>query len=188
MDSAIRKRVRAFFRDLTLMKPGLFGESCSSMVWKASTSSCVPKVKTAGKIVEELSLSIPGNLLPKNSNYKIFISAVVVFIAAERENRLAIGGATNGWKRVDYTVILQVYAHSLHPNSEDVMTDFDTLIDNIKERLRSDHNFGDTTGNLVWQGAEPVINGRYGEPATNNEGATDIFAELEFDVTEMIQA
>jgi hypothetical protein len=68
------------------------------------------------------------------------------------------------------------------------MTDFDTLIDNIKERLRSDHNFGDTTGNLVWQGAEPVINGRYGEPATNNEGATDIFAELEFDVTEMIQA
>jgi hypothetical protein len=115
-------------------------------------------------------------------------SAVVVFIAAERENRLAIGGATNGWKRVDYTVILQVYAHSLYPNSEDVMTDFDTLIDNIKERLRSDHNFGDPTGNLVWQGAEPVINGRYGEPATNNEGATDIFAELEFDVTEMIQA
>jgi hypothetical protein len=132
---------------------------------------------------------------PKRINFQVNAlpgqmtrSAVVVFIAAERENRLAIGGATNGWKRVDYTVILQVYAHSLHPNSEDVMTDFDTLIDNIKERLRSDHNFGDTTGNLVWQGAEPVINGRYGEPATNNEGATDIFAELEFDVTEMIQA
>jgi len=132
---------------------------------------------------------------PKRINFQVNAlpgqmtrSAVVVFIAAERENRLAIGGATNGWKRVDYTVILQVYAHSLYPNSEDVMTDFDTLIDNIKERLRSDHNFGDTTGNLVWQGAEPVINGRYGEPATNNEGATDIFAELEFDVTEMIQA
>jgi hypothetical protein len=132
---------------------------------------------------------------PKRINFQVNAlpgqmtrSAVVVFIAAERENRLAIGGATNGWKRVDYTVILQVYAHSLHPNSEDVMTDFDTLIDNIKQRLRSDHNFGDTTGNLVWQGAEPVINGRYGEPATNNEGATDIFAELEFDVTEMIQA
>ena len=132
---------------------------------------------------------------PKRINFQVNAqpgqmtrSAVVVFIAAERENRLAIGGATNGWKRVDYTVILQVYAHSLHPNSEDVMTDFDTLIDNIKERLRSDHNFGDPTGNLVWQGAEPVINGRYGEPATSNEGATDIFAELEFDVTEMIQA
>jgi hypothetical protein len=68
------------------------------------------------------------------------------------------------------------------------MADFDTLIDNIKTRLRSDHTFGDPTGNLVWQGAEPVIMGRYGEPATANEGATDIFAELEFDITQMIQA
>jgi hypothetical protein len=40
----------------------------------------------------------------------------------------------------------------------------------------------------VWQGAEPVINGVYGEPATTNEGATETFAELQFDVTEMIQA
>jgi hypothetical protein len=115
-------------------------------------------------------------------------AACVIFIASENENRLAIGGATNGWKRVDYTVILQIYTHSLHRNAEDVMADFDILIDNIKERLRSDHNFGDTTGTLVWQGAEPIINGRYGEPATSNEGATEIFAELEFAVTEMIQA
>lgn len=115
-------------------------------------------------------------------------SACVIFIASETENRLAIGGATNGWKRVDYTVILQIYSHSMHRNAEAVMTDFDTLIDNIKERLRSDHNFGDPTGVLVWQGAEPIINARYGEPATSDEGATEIFAELEFVVTEMIQA
>lgn len=132
---------------------------------------------------------------PKRINYQVNSqpgqltrSAVVVFIAAERENRLAIGGATNGWKRVDYTVILQVYTHSLQRNAEDVMTDFDTLIDNIKERLRSNHNFGDTTGTLVWQGAEPVINARYGEVSTSNEGASEVFAEIEFDVTEMIQA
>jgi hypothetical protein len=132
---------------------------------------------------------------PKRINFQINAqpgqmtrSACVVFIAQERENRLAIGGATNGWKRVDYTVILQLYVHSLHAESEDAMADFDILIDNIKERLRSDHNFGDSTGVLVWQGAEPVIIGRYGEPATAKEGATDIFAELEFEVTEMIQA
>jgi len=68
------------------------------------------------------------------------------------------------------------------------MTDFDTLIDNIKTRLRSDHRFGDTTGTLVWQGAEPRITTRYGEPSTSNEGATETFAEIEFDATEMIQA
>ena len=115
-------------------------------------------------------------------------AACVIYIASENENRLAIGGATSGWKRVDYSVILQIYVHSLHRNAEDVMTDFDTLIDNIKTRLRSDHNFGDTTGALVWQGAEPIISGMYGEPATNEEGASEIYAELQFDVTEMIQA
>lgn len=113
---------------------------------------------------------------------------VIIFIASETENRLAIGGATNGWKRVDYTIVLQIYQHSLERNSQDAMIAFDTLIDNLKERLRSDHNFGDPTGNLVWQGAEPIINGRYGEPATTKEGATETFAELEFMVTEMIQA
>lgn len=132
---------------------------------------------------------------PKRINYQVNSlpgqlsrAAVVVFIAAETETRLAIGGATNGWKRVDYTVIIQIFQHSLHRNAEEAMTDFDTLIDNIKTRLRSDHTFGDPTGNLVWQGAEPIINARYGEPATSKEGATETFAEIEFMVTEMIQA
>lgn len=132
---------------------------------------------------------------PKRINYQVNSqpgqlsrAAVVVFIVTENETRLAIGGATSGWKRVDYTVILQVYLHSLERNAEDAMTAFDTLIDNLKTRLRSNHNFGDSTGTLVWQGAEPVIRARYGEPATSNEGATEIYAEIEFDVTEMIQA
>lgn len=132
---------------------------------------------------------------PKRINFQVNSTAgqmsraaAVIFIQSETESRLAIGGATNGWKRVDYGIILQIYQHSLRPNSEDVMADFDTLIDNIKTRLRSDHNFGDTTGTLVWQGAEPIINASYGEPATNEEGATELFAELQFDVTEMIQA
>jgi hypothetical protein len=115
-------------------------------------------------------------------------AALVVFIQSENETRLAIGGATNGWKRVDYSIVLQIFHHSLHRNAEDAMTDFDTLVDNIKTRLRSDHNFGDTTGTLVWQGAEPIINATYGEPSTVAEGATETYAELQFDVTEMIQA
>ena len=132
---------------------------------------------------------------PKRINYQVGSTAgqlsraaVVIYIQSESETRLAIGGATNGWKRVDYSVILQVFQHSLQRNAEDAMTDFDTLIDNIKTRLRSDHRFGDTTGTLVWQGAEPAINTTYGEPSTSNEGATETFAEIQFDVTEMIQA
>lgn len=133
---------------------------------------------------------------PKRINYQVNSqagqlsrAAVVIFIQSEREKRLAIGGATSGWKRVDYSIILQVYQHSLERNSEDAMVAFDTLIDSIKTRLRADHNFGDSTGTLVWQGAEPEINCTYGEPASvEGSPATETFAEIQFDVTEMIQA
>lgn len=132
---------------------------------------------------------------PKRINFQVNSTAgqlsraaAIIFIQSENENRLAIGGAHSGWKRVDYSVIIQIYHHSMQPNSENAMADFDTLIDNVKERLRSDHNFGDTTGTLVWQGAEPVISASYGEPKTLKEGATETYAELQFDVTEMIQA
>lgn len=112
----------------------------------------------------------------------------VVFIAGEQETRIALGGAHNGWKRVDYTVIIALYHHSLERDAEDAMADFDSIVDGIKDRLRSDHNFGDTTGKLVWQGAEPEITCRYGEPSSVEGTATETFAEIEFAVTEMIQA
>jgi len=115
-------------------------------------------------------------------------AAVVIYIQAERETRIAVGGPYTGWKRVDYTVVLQIFHNSVEPTAQAAMADFDILVDSIKERLREDHNFGDTTGTLVWQGAEPAINALYGEPSTSNSGATDTFASLEFEVTEMIQA
>jgi len=132
---------------------------------------------------------------PKRINFQVNAvagqmsrSAAVIFIESERETRLAIGGATNGWKRVDYTVVLQVFHHSLQNNSEDAMTDFDTLVDNIKNTLRASHNFGDSSQVNVWQGAEPAIDAMYGEPSTSDNGATETWAELRFDVTQMIQA
>jgi hypothetical protein len=128
------------------------------------------------------------NFQTNSSAGQLSRAAVVVFISSERENRLAIGGATNGWKRVDYSIILQIFHHSLQRDAEDAMADFDVLVDAIKTRLRSDHTFGDTTGTLVWQGAEPVITANYGEPKTIAEGATETYAELQFDVTQMINA
>lgn len=132
---------------------------------------------------------------PKRINYQVNSqpgqlsrAAAVIFIQSERESRIAVGGATNGWKRIDYSVIVQIYQHSMERDPQLAMASFDTLIDSIKARLRADHNFGDPTGNLVWQGAEPEINTTYGEPATDNGGATETFAEIQFDVTEMIQA
>lgn len=123
-------------------------------------------------------------------------AAAVVFIENEQESRIAIGGVGpmaeggygKGWKRVDYGVALQVFHHSLQRNSEDAMDDFDCLIDTIKDRLRAgQHTLGVENPNLIWQAAEPGIDVQYGEPLTNDSGATETWAAIRFTVTEMIE-
>jgi hypothetical protein len=129
-------------------------------------------------------INFETNSLPSQLNR----CAAVIFIESEREQRIAVGGATNGWKRVDYTVAIQLFHHSMERNAEDTMDNFDQTIDNLKTLLRSDHRFGDTSGTLVWQGAEPLIDVSYGEPMSQNGNSTETWATLRFDVTQMIQA
>lgn len=118
-------------------------------------------------------------------------AAAVVFIENESEERLAIGGAYDGWKRVDYLVALQVFHHSLQRNPEDAMDDFDAVIDAIKERLRKGGHrldLADSDGSVIWQAAEPSIDVQYGEPVSNDGTSTETWAAIRFTVTQMIRA
>lgn len=120
-------------------------------------------------------------------------AAAVVFIESESESRIAIGGvlpsgAGLGWKRVDYSVALQIFHHSLQRNAEDAMDDFDQVLDAVKDRLRNGfHTLGEQDPNVIWQAAEPSIDVQYGEPLTNEGGATETWAAVRFMVTQMIE-
>ena len=161
-------------------------------VGRAQVRSTIASFVTPGTVA---GLNQVFTSFPKRINFEVNSTpgqlsrcAAVIFIESERETRVAMGGATNGWKRIDYQIVLQLFHHSLQPNSEDAMTDFDSVIDALKVKLRSSHTFGDSTGTLVWQGAEPVINVSYGEPLSGNGNSTETWAAVRFDVTQMIQA
>lgn len=116
-------------------------------------------------------------------------AAGLVFIAGETEDRIAIGGASNGWKRIDYDVQFQVFTHSMENYSQDAMDTFDAIIDAIKAQLRGGgHRLNLPDGSVIFQAAEPGITVNYGEPLTNDGGATEIWAAVGFTVTQMIQA
>jgi hypothetical protein len=116
-------------------------------------------------------------------------AAGVVFISAEDESRIAIGGASDGWKRIDYDVQFQIYTHSVAQYSQDAMDDFDAIVDAVKVQLRAGgHRLGQTTGDVIWQAAEDSIRVNYGEPVTNDGGATEIWAAVEFVVTQMFRS
>lgn len=123
-------------------------------------------------------------------------AAAVVFIESENESRIAIGGVGAlpegvgyGWKRVDYQVALQIFHHSLQREAQDAMDDFDQLIDDVKDVLRAgQHTLGNDDPNEIWQAAEPSIDVQYGEPITNEGGATETWAAIRFTVTQMIHS
>ena len=69
------------------------------------------------------------------------------------------------------------------------MDTFDQIVDAVKAQLRSGgHRLDLPDGSKIWQAAEPGISVQYGEPLTNDGGATEIWAAVEFTVTQMIQA
>jgi len=115
-------------------------------------------------------------------------AVAVIFIENEIETRLALGGEHSGVKRIDYNVAVQVFHHSMWDDGTKVMDDFDVTLDGIKDLLRSDHRFGDTTGTLIWQGAEPAIDVSYGVPKKINGAATETWAAIRFTVTQIFNA
>ena len=125
------------------------------------------------------------NALPSQLNR----CAAVIFIENETETRIANGGVSNGWKRIDYSIALQLFHHSMERNSEDAMADLDNIIDDLKEVLRAgDHRLGDASGVQIWQAAEAVIDVTYGEPLSQKGTSTETWATVRFIVTQMIQA
>lgn len=125
------------------------------------------------------------NALPSQINR----CAAVIFIENETETRIANGGVSDGWKRIDYSIALQLFHHSLERDSKDAMADLDIIIDNLKEILREgDHRLGDASGVQIWQAAEPIIDVTYGEPLSQKGTSTETWATVRFIVTQMIQA
>jgi hypothetical protein len=111
----------------------------------------------------------------------------IVAILSETEERRGIGGATSGKKWVHYEVQLEVFMHSIQRHSETAMADFDTLMDNIKDKLRADR-YLNAYPSVVFEAGEMYLDGVYGEPRVLQDGSTEIWGAIRFEVSEFINA
>jgi hypothetical protein len=113
----------------------------------------------------------------------------VVFLTAESEVRLALGGPHSGKKRIIYSVDLELYHHSVAREPGEAMDHFDQMIDQLKDQIRADHQFGDDTG-TVFQAAEGPygIQIAYERPAQVNSEAIETWARLSFQVESIVTA
>lgn len=108
----------------------------------------------------------------------------VVQIVGEREERIAIGGATSGKKWVHYTVEIDVFCHSIETHAETAMDFFDSVIDGVKAHLRSDRWLNDYP--VIFEAGERSLIGLYGEPKVLADGASEIWGAVQFEVSEVL--
>jgi len=87
-------------------------------------------------------LTVEGDFYNGNDpNHK---SGCIIFlwIESERENRIAVGGAHNGRKLVEYNFIMDCYFRSTDPRSEDAAAENETFLDSLIAAIRADRNAG----------------------------------------------
>jgi hypothetical protein len=111
-------------------------------------------------------------------------AVAVVGILSENEERIALGGEHSGKKWVHYSVELQVLLNSREQHSEDAMTVFDEVIDAVKERLRSNRRLDNFP--VIFEAGEKSLDGEYGEPRLLEDGSTEIWGSVRFEVSEIL--
>lgn len=148
---------------------------------------------TAGGVPDQLDKVWTS--FPKTINFKAgrrlttvdTHAQAVVYIPRQSETRESIGGEHQGWKRVAYSVVLQVFTESKQRDADTAMADVDMLADALHDRLAADHTFGQPD-TVIFTAGEPDIDLLFGEPMTNKLGATEVWFQLAFTVVQWYQA
>lgn len=108
----------------------------------------------------------------------------VVGILEEHEERRGVGGEHSGKKWVHYMCEIQVLVNSREQHSEVSMDFFDSIIDAVKDRLRSNRRLDDYP--VIFEAGEAQLNGEYGEPRLIEDGSTEIWGAVRFEVSEFL--
>ena len=145
----------------------------------------VPGINT---VYRTFPRSVPATAFVAGQTGARYGAVASVHILSDAEQRIALGGATNGWKRLDYQIEIQLWFRWTGPVT-DVGDDagieasdvFDTMVDTLKARIRADR----TAGGTVWQWGEKRLTGRYGELVERGD-ALELWAGIVVEVTEML--
>ena len=108
----------------------------------------------------------------------------VVHIMSETEERVGVGGEHSGKKWVHYQVQFQVLTNSREQLSENSMVFFDSVIDAVKDRLRSNRRLDDYP--VIFEAGERELIGEYTDPVLLEDGSTEIWGAVTFEVSEFL--
>jgi len=115
-------------------------------------------------------------------------TTLVVRLLAEQDVRLSTPAVT-GWRKIDYDVEL-VACHVFYGDGPDAADDLDGLLEQVKDRIRSDPLIGQPATVIfeVGQGPNPQIRVARGEPLFLDNDAVVTFVSVQFVASETVHA
>jgi hypothetical protein len=121
-------------------------------------------------------------------------AVVYLWITGQKEQRIAVGGFTNGRKMVSYEFVLDCYFRSTTPKSEDAATENDAFIDSLISEIRANRIAG--APGVVFQWGEGGHNGGtdidvvsyYPKMLGGAASVSQVYSELRITVLEEIDS
>jgi hypothetical protein len=154
--------------------------SVSNIQWLTTLHDHPPKVTTEDQWFDEQN---PGEGTG---------AVVYIYIANQREKRIATGGPTSGLKFRPYQVDLICFLRSMVSKSEVAEADNDEFLDGLVAYIEADRTF-DSDG-VIFQAGEGDMNGAWdigteaNFPKLVKMGMTQTFSVIHLTVCEIIQA
>jgi hypothetical protein len=143
----------------------------------------------------------PPKLTPEGDFYNQdapnHTSGAIIFlwIEAQRETRIALGGSVSGKKMVEYTFVLDCYFRSSEPKSEDASEMNDAFLDSLVDGIRANREAGTSNGVIfVWGegphngGADVEVTSYYPRRLASSQSVTQTYSNIRVMVLEEINS
>jgi hypothetical protein len=119
---------------------------------------------------------------------------IYIYFESQQENRIALGGAYNGKKAVEYTVGLECFMRSQQPRSEDAGADNEAFLDSLVAAIRADRQAG--APSVIFQWGEGVMPGSadlrltsyYPRQLAGRSSSTQVYSSVRVSVVEILEA
>lgn len=142
-----------------------------------------------GKVIPHPAKFTPEGVFYENSDPGHSSGAVIfLYLARQSDRRVALGGAHDGRKVVEFQLVLDCFVRSTSPKAEDCGQAADLFLDQLVTRIRADRNAGNPAVIFQWGegtfpgGRDIEIEALYPKTIMGSMQATQVYASVRLTV------
>ena len=149
----------------------------------------VAGIDNLGKVLAHPAKFSPEGIFYENTDPGHTTGAVIyIYLQRQSDRRIALGGAHNGRKVVEFSLVLDCFIRSTSPKAEDCGLAADLFLDQLVTRIRADRNAGAPSVIFTWGegtfpgGRDIEVEALYPKTIMGAQMATQVYASCRLTV------